>query len=332
MSQNPRHQAPRPCPSALMEEAPTAPGMGPRCAVRGRPGLSAPPDPLSGAWRNCPSLAHTRGRGGWSRRRGKGSEGTRALAGTRHTAEAPRAAPPLRGPGIVGRRHRFPTRLTHLRVQRHQLHERPGLLELSERHRAAAGPLALLRRPWPRRLRGPGSPTLSPCAPTPRPSRSGRAVRAAAAAALALRLLRHPAPPRPLATCARGGAEEAPPPGRHSRRGPPPRPCGARWPRLHCEPLPGAPLRLEEAFWLLPPKPSHRPPNPPQASIPHPALAPPGPRLSLRLTLFRISRRSLALQGDSLLFPTPPLPTHTHTESPGPDPGRSWKGAWAQVP
>lgn len=263
-----------------MEEAPTAPGMGPRCAVRGRPGLSAPPDPLSGAWRNCPSLAHTRGRGGWSRRRGKGSQGTRALAGTRHTAEAPRAAPPLRGPGIVGRRRRFPTRLTHLRVQRHQLHERPGLLELSERHRAAAGPLALLRRPWPRRLRGPGSPTLSPCAPAPRPSRSGRAVRAAAAAALALRL-----PPSPGAAASIGYLRE----GRGRRS---PAPAGGI---PGADPRPGragalAPPPLRAPAWrsappgrslLAPPSQAlSHPPNPPQASLPHPALAPPGRRLS----------------------------------------------------
>lgn len=240
-----------------MEKAPTAPGMGPRCAVRRRPGLSAPPDPLSGAWRNCPSLARTRGRGGWSRRRGKRPEGTRALAGTRHTAEATRAAPPLRGPGIVGARRRFPAWLTHLRVQRHQLHERPGLLELSERHRAAAGPLALLRRPWPRRLRAPGSRIPSPCAPAPRPSRSGRAVRAAAAAAaLALRLPPSPGAAASIGYLRGGGAEEAPPPrAAFPARTPAPTVRGAlappplRAPAGRC-----APLRLEEAPWFLPPK------------------------------------------------------------------------------
>lgn len=135
---------------------------------------------------------HTPGRGGWSRRRGQRSEGTHALSGAHRTATAPRAAPPLWGPELAGLRRRSSAPLTHLRVQWHQLHERPGLLELSKRHRAAAGPLALLRRPGPpppgsrdTRLQAPACPRPppDPCAPA-----GPSAAATAAAAVLTLRL------------------------------------------------------------------------------------------------------------------------------------------------
>lgn len=105
-------------------------------------------------------------------------------------AETLRAAPapPRCGSGLAGRRRLSPAPLTHLRVQRHQLHERPGLLELGERHRAAAGPPALL--PAAPGCAASGSRGPRCCTETPALPRAPRALAgpSAAAAALALRL------------------------------------------------------------------------------------------------------------------------------------------------
>lgn len=174
-----------------------------------RPTGSPPLAEAGGAQRSAElSPADTPSAGGWSRTAGRRTEGTRALADARRTAAASRAAPPLCGSGLAGRRRPSPAPLTHLRVQRHQLHERPGLLELGERHRGAAGPPALLRRSRPRRLpaRGPRLCGPTPRAPEPlalwlgRPPPPPRLSHSGS--------LRHPAPPRPLATCAGAGPQK----------------------------------------------------------------------------------------------------------------------------
>lgn len=185
------------------------------------------------------------------------------------------------------RRRRSPAPLTHLRVQRHQLHERPGLLELSERHRAAAGPPALLRRPGPRCLPGPGVPgSASPrpsAPPPPDPRAPAGPSTTAAAAALALRLTPSPGAAAPIGYLRerRGRGSPAPAPAaRHSRRGPPPPPRGERWPRLHREPPTRALVRSEEALLA--------PPSQTLSLYPHPASATPGPLFSSPLSSFGI--------------------------------------------
>lgn len=129
----------------------------------------------------------------------------------RGAAETPRAAPapPRCGSGLAGRSRLSPPSppapLTHLRVQRHQLHERPGLLELGERHRAAAGPPALLPAAPGCAASGP----RGPCYYTETPTRP-RAPRAlagpsAAATALALRLAPSPGAAAPIGYLRGGG-------------------------------------------------------------------------------------------------------------------------------
>lgn len=248
------------------------------CGVRRGSDLSAAQDSLSGvrgflgAWQKGPSRTHTRGIRGWSRRRGWRPEGTRALAGARQATAAPRAAPPLRGLGLAGRRRPSPAQLTHLRVQRHQLHERPGLLELGERHRAAAGPPVLHRRPEPRRLLGsevPRSAAPAPPSSPPRPSCSGRAVRrrrrgtSTSAPSVTRRRRAHWLPARG------GGDSEAPPqPPRRGipREDPRLRHAGSEGPASTVSPGPTLPSTQERPSWLLPPKPGPRGPNRPTLS------------------------------------------------------------------
>lgn len=133
---------------------------------------------------------------------------TRGHSRPRGAAETPRAAPPLCGSGLAGRRRPSPAPLTHLRVQRHQLHERPGLLELGERHRAAAEPPALLPAAPGCAASGPGIPAATlkpPRAPEPLALWLGRPPPPPRHSHFGS--LRHPAPPRPLATCAGAGSE-----------------------------------------------------------------------------------------------------------------------------
>lgn len=126
----------------------------------------------------------------------------------RGAAETLRAAPapPRCGSGLTGRRRLSPAPLTHLRVQRHQLHERPRLFELGERHRAAAGSAALLPA-------APGCAASGPwasccCTETPARPRAPRALPgpSAAAAALALRLPPSPGAAAPIGYLSGGGA------------------------------------------------------------------------------------------------------------------------------
>lgn len=211
--------------------------------------------------------------------------------------------------GTRARRRRSPAPHTYLRVQRHQLHERPGLLELSERHRAAAEPPALLRRPRPRHLPGPGVPGFAPPRPPPSPrdppALAGPSAAAAAAAALALRLSPSPGAAAPIGYLREGRGRRSPAPApaaRHSRRGPPPPPRGERWPRLHLEPLARALLRPEEAL-LTPPSQSLSP-------VSTPPKAGPGP-LPHSARLKSVSRYSFSLQRKGIPLPFP----HTYRKS-----------------
>lgn len=129
----------------------------------------------------------------------------------RGAAETPWAAPTPPRPGAdpgwpAGRRRLSPAPLTHLRVQRHQLHERPGLLELGERHRAAAGPPSLLPAAPGCAASGPRGPCC--CTETPARPRAPRALAgpSAAAAALALRLPPSPGAAAPIGYLRGGGA------------------------------------------------------------------------------------------------------------------------------
>lgn len=158
------------------------------------------------------SRTHTRGiRGG----AGDEAGDRRALAPSRAPATSGAASRPApAGTRACHAGARPPAQLTHLRVQRHQLHERPGLLELGERgiapppgrpcstggqSRAASWVL----RSHAQRPQRPSSP--------PRPSCSGRAVRRRRRGTSTG--LRHPAPPRPLATLREGrGAKPRPSP------------------------------------------------------------------------------------------------------------------------
>ena len=310
------------------------------CGVRRGSDLSAARDSLSGvrgflgAWQSGPSRTHTRSIRGWSRRQGWRPEGTRVLAGARQATAAPRAAPPLWGLGLAGRRRPSPAQLTHLRVQRHQLHERPGLLELGERHRAAAGPPVLHRRPEPRRLLGSEVPrSASPASPSspPRPSCSGWAVRrrrrrrrgtSTSAPSVTRRRRAHWLPARG------GGASVAPP--RPPRRGIPRedprlRHAGSEGPASTVSPRPTLRSAQERPSWLLPPKPGPRGPN----LIRAPGLP--------TLSSFGIASQMPPLSPAGLYPlipftspispqpPPPPRPTPSHTECPRPDPGRSWK-------
>lgn len=138
---------------------------------------------------------------------------TRGHSRPRGAAKTPRAAPPLCGSGQAGGRRLSPAPLTHLRVQRHQLHERPGLLKLGERHRAAAEPPALLPAAPGCAASGPRGPCR--CPETPARPRAPRALAgpsaAAAAAALALRLPPSPGAAAPIGYLRGGGAWVAPP-------------------------------------------------------------------------------------------------------------------------
>lgn len=132
---------------------------------------------------------------------------TRGHSRPRGAAETPRAAPPLCGSGLAGRRRPSSAPLTHLRVQRHQLHERPGLLELGERHRAEAEPPALLPAAPGCAASGPRDPRLYTETPArPRAPRALAGPSAAAAAALALRLPPSPGAAAPIGYLRGGGA------------------------------------------------------------------------------------------------------------------------------
>lgn len=206
---------------------------------------------------------------------------TRGHSRPRGAAETPRAAPPLCGSGLAGRRRPSPAPLTHLRVQRHQLHERPGLLELGERHRAAAEPPALLPAAPGCAASGPRIPAAAlrpprapeplalwlgrPPPPPPRHSHFGS--------------LRHPAPPRPLATCA-GAGRGLPRPLPHGAafpaRTPAPNALGSR-PRLHTSPWPTlGPAHWRLCGYLLP-------------GLCVPAQTPPGPPLSCPSSIWNLN-------------------------------------------
>lgn len=284
------------------------------------------------------SLAHTHtpgAWGGWSRRRARDRS---ALAPSRAPARLQRRREPPRPRGDLG------SLAAGARPPPHSLtsgssgtSSMSGQGSLSWASGIAPPPGRPRSSGCPGRAasRVPGSPALRPRAPAP--PRETPALGLGRPPPLPPRhshfgSLRHPAPPRPLATCVRGGTAEAPPqPPRRGFPGADPRPRRAG---VLAPPPPRAPARCSARL-------RRGLPDSSLLNLVLPARTTPGSSLSPRLLGWNhapdIPSSSCGRETPCSPSPHPPaspFPSHTraHPESPGADPGGGLKRTWAPLP